>query len=228
MHWNILSPLKKIDRKIHKLPPQGYSDGSQFICSLCCSLRPKLYLGRTPTITNLPLPKTHKFISTKNLFSTGWQNPSQNCSGLAKQGIPLQSHGPCPSKDVQNDFLAPLDGLESSQRIACYTKIQSPFVSAHSLDTYSLPQLPLQSKVFGAEIILFSFHNIWPAESCVMAQGSCFHCCSMITSPSLSQIINRAKQNKQKKTHPKPKTSTKKPKHLYNCSQKWISHVYFN
>lgn len=87
--------------------------------SLCCGLRPNLYLGRTPTTTNLPLPKTHKYMSTKTLFSTGWQNPSQNCSGLAKPDIPLQSHAPsqrdlfihgqCLSKDVQNYFLALLE-----------------------------------------------------------------------------------------------------------------------
>lgn len=108
-HW------KKLIGKYTNFHPRVTVIAVSLFASLCCSLRQKIYLGRTPTTTNLPLPKTHKSTFTKTFFSTGWQNPSQNCSGLAKRSISLQSHAPsqqslfihgqCPRKGVQNYFL---------------------------------------------------------------------------------------------------------------------------
>lgn len=169
---------EKTGRQIHKFPPQGYNNRSQFICQPLLWPQAKALFGENSRHHQPSPPQYTKYMSTKTLLSTGWQTPSQNCSGLARQSIPLQSHAPsqqglfihgqCPSKDVQNYFLALLEGLESSKIIACHTKIHSRFVSANSLDAYSLSQLPLRPKVFRAEIILLSFHNTWHAESCAM------------------------------------------------------------
>lgn len=231
MRWNVLFPLEKKKKKVGKYT--NFHPGVTIIAvslfaSLCCGLRPKLCLGRTPTTTKLLLPKTHEYMSTKTLFSRGLQNPSQDCSGLAKQGIPLQGHAPfqqdlfihgqCLSKDAQNYFLALLEGFESSQRIACYTKIQSPFVSVHSLDVYSLSQLPLKFKVFRAEMILLPFPSIWHAESCDMLRAPVpIAAVESAVLPSPKLWIEPNKTNKKNWPKPTPKISTTALKWFFPC-----------
>lgn len=114
---------EKTGRQIHKLPPRGYNNSSQFICQPLPQAK-ALFWGELPPPPTFPSPRHTSTCLPKHPFL---QADKPLHSGLARQGIPLQSHAPsqqdlfihgqCPSKDVQNYFLALLEGLESSKKL---------------------------------------------------------------------------------------------------------------